>query len=166
MMENTQVVKVQQFDGTNFGNWKYRLGTPLPTYLLDEKSLRKFIEKDFAENLSGISASEQNTIGIEEKKCMSGLVQTIHDNQLENVMEKKTAKEMFDALCCIYERKSITSHQLLLRKKLFIMKYNENDYILEHFLQFDKVVRELKSTGAKMEKSRHSRASLNATEKL
>jgi len=93
------------------------------------------------------------------------LVQTIYDSQLENVIEKKTAKEMFDALCSIYERKSIAS-QLLLRKKLLIMKYNENDDILEHFLHFDKIVRELKSTGAKMEKSRHSRASLNATEKL
>jgi len=54
-------------------------------------------------------------------------------SQLENVIEKKTAKEMFDALCNIYERKSIAS-QLLLRKKLLIMKYNENDDILEHFL--------------------------------
>jgi len=56
-MENTQVVKIQQFDGTNFGNWKYWLGI-----LLDEKGLRKFIEKDLAENLSGVSAGEQNII--------------------------------------------------------------------------------------------------------
>jgi len=69
MIENMQVVKIQQFDGTNFGNWKY---------LLDEKDLCKFIEKDLAENLSGVSAGEQNTIRLEEKKCMSVLVQTIH----------------------------------------------------------------------------------------
>jgi len=140
-----QIVKIQQFDGTNFGNWKYRLGIPL-----DEKGLRKFVEKDLTENLSDASTSEQDSIRLEEKKCMSVSRETVHDSQLENIMEKKTVKDMFDALCSIYERKSIAS-QLLLSKKLLMMKYNESDDMIKHFLQFDKTVRELKSTGAKME---------------
>lgn len=139
------IVKIQQFDGTNFSNWKYRVGI-----LLDEKGLRKYIDEDLDAILAGVLAESRDATKLEEKKCVSILVQSIHDSQLEYVREKKKAKEMYDALCSVFERKSIST-QLLLRKQLLMMKYHESDDITDHFLKFDRMIRELKSTGAKME---------------
>lgn len=145
--ENSSVVKMPLFDGTNFGNWKYRIGI-----VLDERGLRKYIEEELSSILSGEEAEHRDKIRMEEKKCISILVQTIHDNQLEYVKDKVTAKEMFDTLSGIFERKSIAS-QLVLRKQLLSMKYNENDNIIDHFLEFDTKMRQLRSTGAKLEDS-------------
>lgn len=57
---------------------------------------------------------------------------------------------MFDTLCAVFERKSVAT-QVLLRKQLLMMKYNESDDMIDYLLQFDKRIRELKSTGATME---------------
>lgn len=144
--ENAQALKIPQFDGTNFSNWKYRVGI-----LLDEKNLRNYIEKDIINILADEQKAEKHDgLRLEEKKCVSILVQTIKDSQLEYVKEKKSAKEMFDALCEVFERKSVAS-QLLLRKQLLMMKYHDGDEMIEHFVKFDTKIRELKSTGAKME---------------
>lgn len=141
----SNITKIPQFDGTNFSNWKYRVGV-----LLDEKGLRKYIEKTLEVILTEVDPTKRDEAKTEEKKCISILVQSIHDSQLEYVREKTLAKDMFDALCAIFERKSIAT-QLLLRKELLMMKYNTNDDITNHFLRFDRKIRELKSTGAKME---------------
>lgn len=145
MTEHIATVKIPQFDGTNFNNWKYRVGI-----LLNERGLRRYIEEYLNDILAIAKAEEQGGIKLEEKKCISILVQTIHDEQLEYVKEKRTAKEMFDTLCGIFERKSIAS-QLLLRKQLLTMRHDENDSITDYFIRFDTMIRELKSTGAKME---------------
>lgn len=145
MAEHITTIKIPQFDGTNFNNWKYRVGI-----LLDERGLRRYIEENLNDILTTVEAEQRGGIILEEKKCISILVQTIHDGQLEYVKEKRTAKEMFDTLCGIFERKSIAS-QLLLRRQLLMMKYDESDSITDYFLRFDTMIRELKSTGAKME---------------
>lgn len=139
------ISKVVQFDGTNFGNWKYRLGI-----LLDEKGLKKYIEEDLADILTAADADQRSGIRKEEKKCISFLVQSIHDSQLEYVKDKERAKAMFDSLAAVFERKSIAG-QLLLRKQLLMMKMNDGQSISEHFLKFDKHIRDLKAIGAKME---------------
>lgn len=151
MAENTAIVKIQQFDGTNFSNWKFRVGI-----LLDERGLRKYIEEkldDILKTVKDDDAEKEKQLSklkLEEKKCMSILMQTISDGQLEYIKDKKTAKEMFDTLCGIFERKSIAG-QLLVRKQLLMMKYHESEDITQHFLNFDTKIRKLKSTGAKME---------------
>lgn len=83
--------KIVQFDGTNFSNWKYRLGV-----LLDEKGLRKYIEESLADILSSIEATEREKYRKEEKACISIIVQSVHDNQLEYIKDKTLAKDMFD----------------------------------------------------------------------
>lgn len=144
-MEADRAIKIPLFDGTNFSNWKYRVGI-----LLDERGLKQYIEEDLANILAATEATKRDAAKKEEKKCVSILVQTMHDNQLEYVKDKSLAKDMFDTLKNIFERKSVAS-QLLLRKQLLTMKYNDNDDIIEHFLKFDTKIRQLKSTGTKME---------------
>lgn len=76
--------------------------------LLDERLLRKYIEQDLATILEGVTVEDaRSKIISDEKKCISILVQTIHDGQLEIIKEKTTAKAMFNALINIFERKSI-----------------------------------------------------------
>lgn len=146
MTDNTAVIKIQQFDGKNFSNWKFRVGI-----LLDEKDLRKYIDKPLSEFLAAAKEDkDKEAVKLQEKKCMSILMQTISDGQLEYIKEKKTAKEMFDALSAVFERKSIAG-QLLVRKQLLMMKYHESDDMIQHFLEFDKKIRELKSAGATMD---------------
>src|ERR1700744_773320 len=85
-----------------------------------------------------------------ERKCKSIIVQCVADSHLEYIQDKETAKEIFEALKAIFERKSIAG-QLFLRKKLITMKYAESEDITNHFLHFDKTGRELKTIGATLE---------------
>lgn len=137
--------RVIQFDGTNFGNWKYRLGI-----LLDEKGLKEYIIEKLDDILSSKEASTHGSIRKQEKSCISIIVQSIHDSQLEYVKDQKFAKDMYDGLVAVFERKSI-SGRLLVRKQLLNMKMHDGDVVSEHFLKFDKLIRDLKSTGATVE---------------
>lgn len=66
MVDNVTAIKISQFDGTNFSNWKYRVGI-----LLDERKLRTFIEKDIEEIVKEDAYKEdtkgQDKVQIEEK---------------------------------------------------------------------------------------------------
>lgn len=138
--------KQLQFDGTNYNNWKYRIGI-----LLDEKGLTQYIEKDLHVILeTEKDQAKRDQLITNEKKCKSILVRCIHDSQLEYVKDKTTAKDMYDVLQSVFERKSIAG-QLLLRKQLLTLKFDENDNINNHFLVFDKIVRDLKAIGATTE---------------
>lgn len=145
MEENRSNFKIPLFDGTNFSHWKYRVGV-----LLDEKDFKIYIEEELEDIINRLPMNRREEARKREKKCKSILVQTIHDTQLENVKDKATVKEMFYALENMYERKSV-SNQLLLRKQILTMKYNENEEMIKHFLNFDTKIRELKSTGTKLE---------------
>lgn len=119
--------------------------------MLDEKNLNKYIEEDFDDLLEKTVDDEDEMKCIsEEKKCKSILVQCVADSHLEYVQDKRRAKEMYDSLKQVFERKSVAS-QLYLRKKLMTMKLEETDDMSDHFLIFDKTVRQLKAIDAKFE---------------
>lgn len=145
--ENTNIYrKFIQFDGTNWNSWKFRV-----TVLLEEKNLNRYIEEKWDDIIeSTIDDDDEIKCIMEEKKCKSILVQCISDSHLEYVQDKRRAKDMFDSLKEVFERKSVAS-QLYLRKKLITMKYEDTDDMSDHFLVFDKTVRELKSIGATLE---------------
>ena len=66
---------------------------------------------------------------------------------------KDSAFQMWKSLNDAFERKSIAS-QLFLRKKLLLMRFNpQKETLANHFLVFDKLIRELKSTGATVEET-------------
>lgn len=145
MAEKSSIVKLPLFDGSNFSNWKYRIGM-----LLRQRKLEKYIQDDLDDILEETEEEKKEKVRDEESLCASILVETMHDSQLENIKEQTTAKGIFDALLAIYERNSITS-QIILRRQLLLMKFNENDNIVDYLLEFDKKVRELKATGATLE---------------
>lgn len=57
-------------------------------------------------------------------------------NNLEYIKDKTLAKEIYDTLEEIFERKTV-SGQIFLRKKLLALKYNESRHIKDHILEFD-----------------------------
>lgn len=69
---------------------------------------------------------------------------------LEDVQDKRRAKDTYDSLKAAFERKSVAS-QLYLRKNLITMKFDESDNMCKHFLVFDKTFRELRSVDSKLE---------------
>lgn len=143
MAEENIVKRYYQFDGTNYSNWKYRV-----QIVLEEKDLLEYIKRDLATIMESASETEKRNHEKNERKCKLVLVQHYADSYLEYVQDKRMAKEIFNALRAVFERKSIAG-QLWLRKKLITLKYRES--IANHFLEFDKIVWELKSIGAKLE---------------
>jgi len=98
LSENTNKMGISLFDGTNYNNWYYRLDT-----YLDEKDLVKFIKKDLKSLLEEVVGEDaKNKLRTDEKKCKSTIVKSTHDNQLECIKGKETAKEMIDTLAGIF----------------------------------------------------------------
>lgn len=64
--------------------------------------------------------------------------------------DSDTARQVWKALCNVFERKGI-KNQLFLRKQLLTMKLNDNSCLQNHFLDFVRKIRELKACGAKLE---------------
>ncbi|KAF2894016.1 hypothetical protein ILUMI_12156, partial [Ignelater luminosus] len=74
-------------------------------------------------------------------------------HHLEYAKDKKNSCELWSPLCNVFERKGIAS-QLLIRKSLLTMKSDStNDTLANHFLKFDKSIRDLRSTGATLEET-------------
>ena len=111
-----------------------------------------YIEKDVDEVIATVKSDDDKVLLLryEDKKCTSMIVRRIADSHLEYVKDKRNSFQIMSALRATFERKSIAS-QLYLRKKLLLMKCGEGENLMHHFLEFDKVVRDLKSSGAKME---------------
>jgi len=158
MMEEGEKYRVPLFDGTNFSNWKFRIET-----LLTELDLIQYIEKSYKEmvNVSDGDTAQQRvekeTMLADHKKkdrkCRSQIIQRIADSHLEYAKDQETAHDIWQSLCSIFERKGIAG-QLLTRKALLTMKFNAaNDTLSSHLLKFDKLIRELRSTGAKLEET-------------
>lgn len=85
-----------------------------------------------------------------ERKCKSLLVQSVNDDLLELIKDKKTPAEMWTALYTAFGKKGLTN-QLILKRKLLTMKMNENEELGKHFIKVDKIIRELKEGGVKIE---------------
>ncbi|KMQ83135.1 copia protein [Lasius niger] len=147
--------KVPLFDGTNFDNWKFRMET-----LLEEHELLEYVKEAYTSMITIEEAdSAEVRAGKEEqlkhfrrsdRKCKSQIVQRIADSHLEYVKDEETAHGIWSVLSSTFERKGI-ANQLRLRKTLLTMKYSTSETMGNHFLKFDKLIRELRSTGAKLE---------------
>lgn len=117
---------------------------------MDERDLLECIETDLTDRLDAAEEKFHDKIKSKEKRCKYLIIQSVHDCQLEIIKDKATAKQMTDGLASIYERKSIAT-KIFLKKELLLMKYHKSDDMKEHFLKFDRKMREFKSAGGKMD---------------
>lgn len=144
------------FDGSNYSAWKFRV-----TVLLEEYDLLNCVERELADiaeikeeagdnaEVKKQKAAAREKRAKQEKKCKSLLISRIHDSQLEYVQDKRTPKEVWDALKRVFERKSIAS-RMHIKRKILGMRF-EGGQLQEHFLRFDRLVREYRGTGAVMD---------------
>ena len=100
MMEGTESkYRIPLFDGTNFGNWKFRMET-----LFNELDLTEFTQKAYTEMVifaetdqvdersakqSKLDAYQKN-----DKKCRSHIIQRIAHSHLEYVKDKNNVFEI------------------------------------------------------------------------
>lgn len=73
----------------------------------------------------------------------------IHDSQLEYIQDKPAPKDIWDALRRVFERRSIAS-RMHLKRQMLTMRF-EGGTLQQHFLRFDKLVREYRATDAVLE---------------
>lgn len=130
---------INQFEGKNFDNWKFRIKT-----VLDQNDVLECITKPPPEDDTEFTKKD--------KKCKSIIISCIADSYLEIVKEKECSYEIWQALTKQFERKSIAS-QLYLRRKLLSMKLSEQESLSNHFKRFDENIRELKNVGANLEET-------------
>lgn len=155
--EKHEIRKQFIFNGKDFNNWKFRMEILLKEHDTEDfviKSLEEFDEIVIT-NLDDQAARERKTklkeeLRKKERKCYSLIVQRIGNDYLEYVKDKANPKEAWSSMCATFERKGV-SNRMFLRRELLSMKMNENESLEKHLLSFDKILRNLKSVGAKME---------------
>lgn len=149
--------KVWVFDGTNFGNWKFRIEV-----LMEDKGLLDCLEsaiedeeyaKELPEDSAAVLAEKKKKLDLRisrDRKCKQLLIHRIGEDQLDYVKDKRTAKEAWDALKNAFERVGIAG-KLLLKKQFQELRLKEGGDIKSYLLQFGKVLREMKAAGVKIE---------------
>lgn len=77
-------------------------------------------------------------------------MQRIGNDYLEYVKDCENPKAAWSSLCGAFERKGV-ANRMYLRRKLLTLKMKEGGDLGKHILEFEKIVRKLKSAGAKIE---------------
>lgn len=147
---------VPLLDGTNFNAWKYRM-----LVFLEEHELLECIEKEVEEMVELVVKDEdtaqekaQKQVKIDrrrkmDRKCKSKLVSRINDDQLEHIQDEKTPKLIWEKLHRVFLRESV-ARRMHLQRQLHSMKFDGGS-LQSHFLRFDRLLRQLRATGAKVD---------------
>lgn len=148
-MADEEKYRVACFDGKEFDNWLFRL-----KIALDERDLLSFIKFDSVAAIEKLDQTKDAVkiaeIKLRDKQCKAMIIRRIADSHLEYIKDKESSFDVVSTLQAIFARKSV-SNQLFLRKRLLTMKCDDGMDLERHFLDFDKIVRELKSMGATIE---------------
>lgn len=154
--ERSERLFLPLFDGTNVAAWKFRMLILLEehelvecveTYAVDVPELQD-VDTDTAEAKARklVHREKRNK---KDRRCKSLLVSRIHDSQLEYIHDKRFPKDIWVALHRVFERRSIAS-RMHLKRSMLTMRFSGTS-LQQHFLQFDKLVREYRATDAVLE---------------
>ena len=151
MDKDMEYVRVPLFDGSNYPQWKYRMSV-----LLEEHELMSCVEQEAADD-HRLAVNEKDSAEVKEaavklseqrlkkeRRCKSLLISRIGDNMLEYIQDQQTPRAIWLALERVFQRKSIAS-RLYLQKKLLTLRH-DGGRLHDHFLTFERIVRDYKST--------------------
>lgn len=127
---------IKQFDGEKYSVWKFRMRA-----LLSEMDVLKAIDE--APNVEDSDWKKNNRI------AKGVIVEYLADSFLGFAKENDTARQIFQNLDTLYERKSCAS-QLALRKRLLTLKLKSDMCLVKHFAVFDDLITELSAAGANL----------------
>ena len=134
---------VDPLNGNNYEAWKFRVKTILIEHNVEDMIQTEYRAEGYADENRREEAKKK------DNKCKSIIVQCIEDTQIDIVRNKETAYAMWKSLKDIYEKKGL-SGQLFLRRKLMSIKMEENEKIEDFLLKFDRVLCQLKTSGAEI----------------
>lgn len=143
MASSSSTYSLPQLTADNFTNWKFRV-----TVLLEEKGVDSVINAE--PKLEGLDEKSLGQFKVKDAKARNTILMCVSDKHIEYVKSCSTAFSMIKNLESIFERKSILS-KLFIRKKLLQLKYQDGQDLQEHFSSFDSLIRDLESTGSKLE---------------
>lgn len=129
---------IKSFDGDKYSVWKLRIRN-----LLNELNVLKVIDEE-------PPAEPDELFTRMQKIAKNTLIEYLSDSLLGIIKEEFSAKDIFQKLDTIYERKSIAT-QLALRKRLLNLKLEGDTSLIKHFQIFDDLIVELIAAGAKLE---------------
>ena len=143
-------------DDSNFTAWKFRMVS-----LLEEHELLECVRTNVGDLVElqekpGEKPEEKTArMKLMDKRikkdchCRSQLVTRIGDGVLDYLEEGMSPKDIWDKLHSVYARKSIAS-RMRVQRQIVTMRY-EGGKLQQHFLQFDKLIREYRAAGAQLE---------------
>lgn len=146
-MENKNHFNIDLLNATNYHTWKFRMIT-----LLTEKEIMKRIEEEFNEaNYADDQRQMKQKAIKEDNLCKSLIVQCLEDSQIDLVRDKGSVFSMWKSLESRYEKKGMPE-QIVLRKRIMAMKFKEQEDLEVFLTEFEDTIRQLKATGAEIEK--------------
>ena len=129
--------EIQKFNGSNFSLWKLKI--------------KAIMRKD-----NCVTAIEGRPIGITDEKWKEiddNVVANLHlplaDSVLSSIAEKKTTKEIWDALTKLYEVKSL-HNKIFLKRRLYTLRMSESISATDHINNLNTLFSQLSSLDYKI----------------
>jgi hypothetical protein len=111
---------------TNFWAWKARI-----LLLLEKNDLKEYVESVV---LSPNNPQELAAHKKKEVKAKRVLLDSVKDHLIPHIFEKKTAKDMYDALVGLYQSKN-TNWKLILRHNLRSVEMSKSDTVASYLMR-------------------------------
>ena len=129
--------EIEKFNGSNFSMWKLKM--------------RAILMKD-----NCLAAIEGRPAGVTDDKwkemdamAVANMHLALSDSVLSGVEEKKSAKEIWDALTKLYQAKSL-HNKIFLKRRLYTLRMAETTSVTEHINTLNTLFSRLNSLGHKI----------------
>jgi hypothetical protein len=141
-MVNTLKIKDRLEGATNFWSWKARV-----LLLLEENDLREYVEGVVP---SSTDSQELTAHKKKEVKAKQVLLESVKDHLIPHIVEKTSAKEMYDALVGLYQNGN-TSRELHLKHQLQVIKMSIEDTIFSYLMKITQICDQLATISVTVE---------------
>jgi hypothetical protein len=141
-MVNTLKIEDRLEGAMNFWAWKAKV-----LLLLEENDLKEYVESVVA---SPTDPQELTTHKKKEVKTKRVLLESIKDHTIPHISEKKSAKEMYDALVGLYQNEN-TSRKLYLKHQLQVVKMSSEDTVVNYLTKITQIRDQLASINETVE---------------
>ena len=129
-MVSTLRVEDRLEGATNFLAWKARI-----LFLLEENDLKEYVEMVIP---NPKDAQELAAHKKREVKAKRVLLDYVKDHLIPHISEKKTGKEMYDALVGLYQKRNI-NRKLILRHKLRSIEMPNSDTVVSYLMRITEI---------------------------